>query len=267
MNNQILINQKPDTDKAELLRQESLIARNVLKICNTKLFNDIPFETKQQEFKNTCNAIQTIIVHKLYRCMSGSLEGYFRKRWNVSRATTYRFVECAAILKELSDMPIIPHTERICRRLKACVWFDGVKLRDLWQRILDITNGDESHLNYINIEEYAANCPAVHRKPKRRRDNASEDEILPRKSRKFNTVAPPRDLNDDIVERTYNQYVSSFENILSSGYQLQSKIKDKWVEAERWGVMAKDTKQVHEFRLSSLDLLLRAAELAYSNIL
>ncbi|KAJ3323695.1 hypothetical protein HDV06_001425 [Boothiomyces sp. JEL0866] len=272
MNNQSSISQKLDSDKAELFKQESRIARNVLKICNTKLYNELPFETKQQEFKDTCYAIKQIVVQKLYRCMSSSLEGYFKKRWNVSRASTYRFLECATILSELSDLPIIPHKERICRQLKACVGFNRENLRNLWQQILDTTGGDESHLNCINIEDYTEKKSITHRKPKRfaeQYSSSSEDEILPRKARKFSDVSditPPRDPTDDLVRNTWNQYLSSFENILSHGYKLETKIKGKWVEAERWGIMAVDTQEVYEFPHSSLDHLLRAAELAYANI-
>jgi hypothetical protein len=93
------ISGKIDIDRDALLKEEEMISKNVLKIIDPKLYNLTPFETKQQEFLDTCMAIQNIVNSKLYRCISGSLEGYFKKRWNVSRAQTYRLFECASVLK------------------------------------------------------------------------------------------------------------------------------------------------------------------------
>ncbi|KAJ3260487.1 hypothetical protein HK103_000629 [Boothiomyces macroporosus] len=168
-------------------------------------------------------------------------------------------------------MPITPHKERICRQLKACVGFDRAKLRRLWEQILDTTGGNEAQLNSINIEEFAQSKSISQRKPKKIEEHhsSSEEEILPTKARRFKpaTGINPRNPNDDVVRKSYYQYLSSFENILSHGYRLEAKISDKWVEADRWGIMATDTNQVHEYPQNSLNQLLRAAELAYSNIL
>jgi hypothetical protein len=90
---------KMDPDRETLAREEEKISKNVLKIIDPKSYNLTPFPTKQQEFRDTCIAIQNIVNSKLYRCISGSLEGYFKKRWNVSRAQTYRLFECASVLK------------------------------------------------------------------------------------------------------------------------------------------------------------------------
>lgn len=90
---------KLDSEREALLREEEKISKNVLKIVDPKLYSLTSFETKQKEFKDTCMAIQAIVCAKLYRCVSGSLEGYFKKRWSVSRAQTYRLFECASVLK------------------------------------------------------------------------------------------------------------------------------------------------------------------------
>jgi predicted protein tyrosine phosphatase len=73
-----------ETPETKALRaQEMLIHTHVLKHTH---YSDIPFEQKQQQFKETCYAIKTIIKQKLYRKFSSNLEQYFLKKFNVSRA-------------------------------------------------------------------------------------------------------------------------------------------------------------------------------------
>ncbi len=86
-------------DRKLLADQEDHISKNVLKVVDQKYWNLLSFESKQREFKETCLAIANIVNSKLYRCISGSLEGYFKKRWSVSRAQVYRLYESATVLK------------------------------------------------------------------------------------------------------------------------------------------------------------------------
>ena len=88
-----------DDKNLNLASQESLISKNVLKVVDVKVWSELSFESKQLEFKETCFAILNIVNNKLYRCISTSLEQYFKKRWSVSRAQVYRLYESAAILK------------------------------------------------------------------------------------------------------------------------------------------------------------------------
>lgn len=88
-----------ENDKQLLSQQEALISRNVLKVIDPKSWSNLPFRDKQNEFKNTCYAIQSIVNTKSYRPISPSLELYFKKKWSVSRAQVYRLYESASVLK------------------------------------------------------------------------------------------------------------------------------------------------------------------------
>ncbi len=78
----------------ELLEQENLIVPAVF-----HTHSKLDFKTQQVYFKQTCFAIQTIISKKLYKCVAANLEQYFKNYWDISRAKTYRMMECAAMIK------------------------------------------------------------------------------------------------------------------------------------------------------------------------
>jgi hypothetical protein len=92
-------NIEPESDRRLLSIQEANISKNVLKVVDQKYWNQLSFQGKQNEFYDTCMAISQIVNNKLYRCISPSLEGYFKKKWSVSRAQVYRLYESSSILK------------------------------------------------------------------------------------------------------------------------------------------------------------------------
>lgn len=95
-------NPEPESDRRLLAIQEANISKNVLKVVDQKYWNQLSFQGKQTEFFDTCMAISQIVNNKLYRCISPSLEGYFKKKWSVSRAQVYRLYESSSILKVIS---------------------------------------------------------------------------------------------------------------------------------------------------------------------
>jgi len=44
------------------------------------------YQKKQERFKKTAFGVQTIVSRKLYRAANLTVEEYFRKKWNISRA-------------------------------------------------------------------------------------------------------------------------------------------------------------------------------------
>lgn len=83
----------------ELDLQEKKIYKNVLKTTDSVRYSLTTYEQKQAEFKSTCEAIHTIIDRKLFRIHYVSVENYFRKRWEVSRAQAYRLMDCHPVLE------------------------------------------------------------------------------------------------------------------------------------------------------------------------
>jgi len=47
------------------------------------------YQKKQERFKKTAFGVQTIVSRKLYRAANLTVEEYFRKKWNISRARMY----------------------------------------------------------------------------------------------------------------------------------------------------------------------------------
>jgi len=47
------------------------------------------YQKKQERFKKTAFGVQTIVSRKLYRAANLTVEEYFRKKWNISRARKY----------------------------------------------------------------------------------------------------------------------------------------------------------------------------------
>ncbi|KAI9349444.1 hypothetical protein DFJ73DRAFT_833576 [Zopfochytrium polystomum] len=106
---------------------------------------------KQRGFRNTVMAVEVICRHKLYRERGiKSLESYFKEVWKISRAQVYRFLDCAAVIKQLEDFVIIPSRERLCRSLKR---FAKTRpdLRMLWCRVLESVNGFEREITSSTV--------------------------------------------------------------------------------------------------------------------
>ena len=47
------------------------------------------YQKKQERFKKTAFGVQTIVSRKLYRAANLTVEEYFRKKWNISRARKF----------------------------------------------------------------------------------------------------------------------------------------------------------------------------------
>ncbi|KAJ3135186.1 hypothetical protein HK100_003037 [Physocladia obscura] len=105
---------------------------------------------RRARFVRTVKAITRIVDARLYRLTASSVETYFKLRWRMRRAQSYRFVMCGSVLKALEPMPssrdadadadgagdcerdgeseggadadaevaFLPHRERLCRTLK-----------------------------------------------------------------------------------------------------------------------------------------------------
>jgi len=104
------------------------------------------YQKKQERFKKTAFGVQTIVSRKLYRAANLTVEEYFRKKWNISRAQVYRFLDAADVLRQLKDFSFTPRHELLCRTLKhyAKTHEDMVLL---WQSVLDKAQNKLTSIN------------------------------------------------------------------------------------------------------------------------
>ncbi|KAJ3282444.1 hypothetical protein HK104_010889, partial [Borealophlyctis nickersoniae] len=96
---------------------------------------------KLKRFRRTVAAVHAIVSNKLYRSKASSLEAYFREAWKISRAQVYRFLDCAAVLKQLAGFTEQPCRERLCRSLKRLAK-NRQDTRKLWECVLAKVNND-----------------------------------------------------------------------------------------------------------------------------
>ncbi|ORX52515.1 hypothetical protein BCR36DRAFT_30547 [Piromyces finnis] len=94
------------------------------------------YQKKQERFKKTAFGVQTIVSRKLYRAANLTVEEYFRKKWNISRAQVYRFLDAADVLRQLKDFTFTPRHELLCRTLKHYAK-TSEHMVILWQAVLD----------------------------------------------------------------------------------------------------------------------------------
>ncbi|KAI9140432.1 hypothetical protein BKA69DRAFT_1125690 [Paraphysoderma sedebokerense] len=134
-------------------------------------------------FLRTIAAVNTIVQSKLYRIKSISLEDYFKKTFNISRAQVYRLIDCAIVVKDLEgltwgDVGVDPETcpspffsthglgnraskdtlipvplrQRVCRALKT---LDGGShsRKSVWMEILKRCVKDERKVEEVTSKE------------------------------------------------------------------------------------------------------------------
>ncbi|KAG4092469.1 hypothetical protein H8356DRAFT_1294585 [Neocallimastix lanati (nom. inval.)] len=111
-----------------------------------KWYNREDYRAKQERFRQTVMAAHTIVSQKLYKTKSQTVESYFRDVWKISRASVYRFLDCALVLEQLKDFPdwSKPSHERLCRSLKKLTK-NPVHMRYLWKKVL-LKAGDNPNL-------------------------------------------------------------------------------------------------------------------------
>ncbi|KAI8897300.1 hypothetical protein BC833DRAFT_594300 [Globomyces pollinis-pini] len=130
-----------------LLEEEKNIFHHVLRPENVRL----TFEERQVHFVRTCAAIKNIIQLKLFRSKYISVENYFRKRWEVSRAQAYRLMDCHILLKSLKGFTIMPHRIRLCQFIKKLVGYENPAASEFWGNLLKETGGDEMKISTFNF--------------------------------------------------------------------------------------------------------------------
>ncbi|KAJ3045866.1 hypothetical protein HDV00_006130 [Rhizophlyctis rosea] len=109
------------------------------------------WDRNQEVFYRTMVAVRSIVRNKLYKRRTSSLETYFRKRWRVSRAQVYRFMDCARVLQELDGFPQLPCRERFCRALKSLAR-NPDEIRQLWEAVLEQVNAESGDLTSSLIQ-------------------------------------------------------------------------------------------------------------------
>ncbi|KAJ3121842.1 hypothetical protein HK098_003327 [Nowakowskiella sp. JEL0407] len=105
---------------------------------------------RTKKFRRMVAAINDIVVNKLYKSKSQSLEAYFKDNWNMSRAQVYRLVDCGIVLKQLHDLPLLPTRERICRSLKKLAK-NKHDMRALWEAVLSRVSGNPDSVSSNTI--------------------------------------------------------------------------------------------------------------------
>ncbi|KAJ3130821.1 hypothetical protein HK100_007393 [Physocladia obscura] len=113
-----------------------------LKAANRPSGDDL--DCRQQKFGKTIRAIQSIVMQKLYKETTGSLETYFKSVW-----------------KDLENFTRLPARERLCRTLK-CLVRTRTELRILWAFTLNRLDGNTdlatcTFLTNLRVELIAAN--------------------------------------------------------------------------------------------------------------
>lgn len=104
------------------------------------------YQKKQERFKKTAFGVQTIVSRKLYRAANLTVEEYFRKKWNISRAQVYRFLDAADVLRQLKDFTFTPRHELLCRTLKHYAKTNEHMVL-LWQSVLDKAQNKLTSIN------------------------------------------------------------------------------------------------------------------------
>ncbi|KAI9352889.1 hypothetical protein BDR26DRAFT_850013 [Obelidium mucronatum] len=103
-------------------------------------------EARRERFVRTVKAIGFIVDNRLYRLVAKGVEAYFKTRWNMRRAQSYRFVMCGSVFKALAGLEdaLLPHRERLCRTLKKRAMFKGpLSLRAVWLAALQVAEHEE----------------------------------------------------------------------------------------------------------------------------
>ncbi|KAJ3265774.1 hypothetical protein HDU77_004042 [Chytriomyces hyalinus] len=105
---------------AQLLVQESLVDETILHHDESRRdMLRISIEERRARFVRTVTAIGCIVDGKLYKAVASGVEPYFKNRWRMRRAQSYRYIMCSNVLKVLSSThALMPHRERLCRTLK-----------------------------------------------------------------------------------------------------------------------------------------------------
>ncbi|KAJ3070576.1 hypothetical protein HDU98_006381 [Podochytrium sp. JEL0797] len=134
--------QVPPNGLAMLEALEALVDEGILHQ-QEGMREDMPIEVRRVRFTRTVKAISQIVDRKLCRIRAASLEKYFKTRWLMRRAQSYRFVMCGAVFRTLAECNLsdteLPHRERLCRTLKKCSMFKGpVSLRCVWLAALQL---------------------------------------------------------------------------------------------------------------------------------
>ncbi|KAG4106144.1 hypothetical protein H8356DRAFT_1026571 [Neocallimastix lanati (nom. inval.)] len=98
--------------------------------------NQEEYIKKQEKFKRTVMGAYDICSKKLYKATDPTLEDYFRRKWKISRAQVYRFLDAAAVLKQLDEFKYQPSHERLCRTLKQHAKIPK-HMKMLWSKVLE----------------------------------------------------------------------------------------------------------------------------------
>jgi len=92
-------------------------------------------ESNQRNFHSVGKALKQIRDNHFYRNLGfESFESYVKNRWDIGKSHTYRFIDAAQVIDNLSPIgEILPANEAQCRLL---IPFESFDQRKIWRKFL-----------------------------------------------------------------------------------------------------------------------------------
>ncbi|KAL6633166.1 hypothetical protein U3516DRAFT_617345 [Neocallimastix sp. 'constans'] len=106
--------------------------------------NKSNYDAKQKKFKNSLANLQSFISNEKNEDTSVSQR-------KISKAQTYRLLNCIKVLEYLKDYEIQPCNERICRALKQ-YGKNKENICKLWEQVLSFVNNKKEAINSILVK-------------------------------------------------------------------------------------------------------------------
>ncbi|KAJ2999891.1 hypothetical protein HDV02_001410 [Globomyces sp. JEL0801] len=220
------------------------------------------YRQKQIEFLQTCTAVYNIVNLSLSsKC---NWESYFEIIWKVKKNQILLLLDSYHVLQPLKHLNPIPHTIKLCAKLKEIAQFNQKQLCCLWNLTLEKTKSNEQLINKFRMKYHWNMFLSSHPNLNFDDDVISDVETISSpnlrsrfRNRTQNKMNHPNSCYSDnlnecedvsdhnilsligkeefqTVKEEWNQCQNALNHIYSKGYHIESFIDNQWFSPIEW---------------------------------